>query len=219
MNKTNKLKIGLAEDHILMRQALRVLIEKSNDCQVILEAYNGDEVIQQMQKGLVPDLMILDINMPDKDGYETARFIQNEFPSVRVLVISMYDTEFLLIRLLFAGARGFIKKDSSDSELRKAIKDIMKEGYYLANNPAGRITATWCSHFRDDLLSKRSLTDQETEFLRLTTSEGTYKSIAAIMNIPMRSLDTIRDNLFVRLGVQNRVGLAMYAIKSGLVHI
>ncbi|NML22672.1 response regulator transcription factor [Pseudoflavitalea sp. G-6-1-2] len=219
MNEATILKVGLAEDHTLVRQAFRSLLEKSVEFQVILEAGNGKEVIDQLQKGFIPDLLILDINMPEMDGCETAKFIQVKYPGIRMLVISMHDTETFLIRMLHAGARGFIKKDASETELRTAIKTIMEEGYYYANNPAGRIIATWCSSLRDDLLGKRGLTEQETRFLKLTTSEDTYKSIAAIMNIPMRSLDTIRDNLFLRLGVQNRVGLAMYAIKSGLVYI
>lgn len=219
MNETTILKVGLAEDHTLVRQAFRSLLEKSVEFQVILEAGNGKEVIDQLQKGFIPDLLILDINMPEMDGCETAKFIQAHYPSIRMLVISMHGTEAFLIRLLHAGVRGFIKKDASETELKAAMRTIMEEGYYYANNPAGRLIATWCSSLRNDLLGKRGLTEQETRFLRLTTSEDTYKSIAAIMNIPMRSLDTIRDNLFLRLGVQNRVGLAMYAIRSGLVYI
>ncbi len=99
------------------------------------------------------------------------------------------------------------------------MQTVMREGFYHSNNTAGRITTTYRSPLRDELLGKRTLSDQEIEFLKLITSEATYKAIAAVMCIPMRSLDTIRDNLFIRLGVKNRVGLAMYAIRSGIVHI
>jgi two-component system invasion response regulator UvrY len=219
MQQPSTYTVGIADDHHVMRQGLNLLINSFGGFSVLFESGNGGQVMEQLQGGRVPDLMLLDQNMPEVDGYATARYMHQYYPSSRILILSMYDTDSFLIRLLNAGARGFIKKDADPSELRLAMQTIMREGYYHSNNTAGRITTTYRSPLRDELLGKRTLTDQEIEFLKLITTESTYKAIASIMCIPMRSLDTIRDNLFIRLGVKNRVGLAMYAIRSGIVHI
>lgn len=219
MQQPSTYTVGIADDHHVMRQGLNLLINSFGGFSVLFESGNGGQVMEHLQAGRVPDLMLLDQNMPEVDGYATARYMHQYYPSSRILIVSMYDTDSFLIRLLNAGARGFIKKDADPSELRLAMQTIMREGYYHSNNTAGRITTTYRSPLRDELLGKRTLTDQEIEFLKLIATESTYKAIAAIMCIPMRSLDTIRDNLFIRLGVKNRVGLAMYAIRSGIVHI
>lgn len=219
MEEKNTYSVGIADDHHVMRQGLAMLINSFGGFSVMFESADGAQVMEQLQAGNMPDLMLLDQNMPEIDGHATAKYIRQYYPTIRVLVLSMYDTDSFLIRLLNAGARGFIRKDAEPAELKQAMQTVMRDGFYHSNNTAGRITTTYRSPLRDELLGKRTLSDQEIEFLKLITSEATYKAIAAVMCIPMRSLDTIRDNLFIRLGVKNRVGLAMYAIRSGIVHI
>lgn len=219
METNNIYTVGVVDDHNIMRQGLTMLIHSFGGFNVMFESSDGAQVMEQLQTGNIPDLLLLDQNMPEVDGYSTAKYIRQYYPTIRVLVVSMYDTDSFLIRLLNAGARGFVRKDAEPTELKLAMQTIMREGFYHSNNTAGRITTTYRSPLRDELLGKRTLSDQEIEFLKLITSEATYKAIASIMCIPMRSLDTIRDNLFIRLGVKNRVGLAMYAIRSGIVHI
>lgn len=219
METNNIYTVGVVDDHNIMRQGLALLIHSFGGFSVMFESSDGAQVMEQLQTGNIPDLLLLDQNMPEVDGYATAKYIRQYYPAIRILVVSMYDTDSFLIRLLNAGARGFVRKDAEPTELKLAMQTIMREGFYHSNNTAGRITTTYRSPLRDELLGKRTLSDQEIEFLKLITSEATYKAIASIMCIPMRSLDTIRDNLFIRLGVKNRVGLAMYAIRSGIVHI
>jgi two-component system, NarL family, invasion response regulator UvrY len=219
METKNTYSVGIADDHHVMRQGLAMLINSFGGFSVMFESADGAQVMEQLQAGNVPDLILLDQNMPEIDGHATAKYIRQYYPTIRVLVLSMYDTDSFLIRLLNAGARGFIRKDAEPAELKQAMQTVIREGFYHSNNTAGRITTTYRSPLRDELLGKRTLSDQEIEFLKLITSEATYKAIAAVMCIPMRSLDTIRDNLFIRLGVKNRVGLAMYAIRSGIVYI
>lgn len=219
METNNTYTVGVVDDHNIMRQGLTMLIQSFGGFNVMFESSDGAQVMEQLQTGNIPDLLLLDQNMPEVDGYSTAKYIRQYYPTIKILVVSMYDTDSFLIRLLNAGARGFVRKDAESTELKLAMQTIMREGFYHSNNTAGRITTTYRSPLRDELLGKRTLSDQEIEFLKLITSEATYKAIASIMCIPMRSLDTIRDNLFIRLGVKNRVGLAMYAIRSGIVHI
>lgn len=211
--------VGIADDHNIMRQGLAMMINSFGGFSVVMEAGDGAEVLKQLDAGNIPDLILLDQNMPEIDGYATAKYLMNNYPGIRVLMFTIYNSDSFLIRLLHAGARGFVRKDADLAELKLAMQTVMEEGFYHSNDTAGRITTTYRSPFRDELLGKRTLTDQEVEFLKLITSEATYKAISSIMSIPMRALDTIRDNLFIRLGVKNRVGLAMYAIRSGIVHI
>jgi len=212
------IKVALADDHILLRSALAALIDSFGDCKVIHQSSNGKELIDWFENGLVPDVAILDLNMPDMDGYETARLIQKNFPAVNVLMLTMYDSELSLIRLLQAGVRGFLKKDIHPSELKFAIHSVMNAGYYYSNHTAGKLANLFrSSEEKKNFLQNLMLTDQELQFLKLACSDLTYKEVAQKMNLNPRSVDNLRDQLFTKLDVKSRVGLAMVAIKNGVV--
>ncbi len=212
--------VALADDHILLRNALASLIDSFGDCKVIHQSNNGKELIEWLENGLVPDVAILDLNMPEMDGYEAARVIQKKFPFVNVLMLTMYDSELSLIRLLQAGVKGFLKKDIHPSELKFAIHSVMNAGYYYSNHTAGKLANLFRSV--DDkkyFLQNMMLSEQELQFLKLACSDLTYKEVAQKMNLNPRSVDNLRDQLFIKLDVKSRVGLAMVAIKNGIVNL
>jgi len=212
------IRVALADDHILLRSALASLIDSFGDCRVIHQSNNGKELLDWFKNGLVPDVAILDLNMPEMDGYETARLIQNKFPAVNVLMLTMYDSELSLIRLLQAGVRGFLKKDIHPSELKFAIHSVMNAGYYYSNHTAGKLANLFrSSDEKKNFLQNLMLTEQELQFLKLACSDLTYKEVAQKMNLNPRSVDNLRDQLFTKLDVKSRVGLAMVAIKNGVV--
>jgi DNA-binding NarL/FixJ family response regulator len=212
------IRVALADDHILLRSALASLIDSFGDCKVIHQSNNGKELLDWFKNGLVPDVAILDLNMPEMDGYETARLIQNKFPAVNVLMLTMYDSELSLIRLLQAGVRGFLKKDIHPSELKFAIHSVMNAGYYYSNHTAGKLANLFrSSDEKRNFLQNLMLTEQELQFLKLACSDLTYKEVAQKMNLNPRSVDNLRDQLFTKLDVKSRVGLAMIAIKNGVV--
>ncbi|NBO58990.1 MAG: DNA-binding response regulator [Chitinophagia bacterium] len=190
--KKEMIKVIMADDHILLRNALASLIDKSDSCKVIAEASNGKELIDAIQKDNYPDIAILDLNMPVMDGHETAQYLQKHHPKIKVLMLTMYDSELVLIRLLKAGVKGFMKKDIHPKEL---------------------------IHADTPILEKITLSDAEVEFLKHVCSEQTYKEIAFDLGMNPRAIDGMRDNLFNRLDVKSRVGLAMYAIRHGIVPI
>src|SRR5580704_6426316 len=138
-NKQSTIKIGLVDDHILIRDALATVINNFENCMVNLLAIHGLEMIEQLSTGNIPDLIILDLNMPQMDGYETAKWLQNNCPKTPVLILTMYDSEFALIRLLKFGVRGFLKKDIHPKELQFAIESTMTNGYYYSNNSTGKM--------------------------------------------------------------------------------
>ena len=218
-NSTN-IKVALADDHVLLRNALATLIDNFGNCKVIHESNNGKELIDYLQKGCLPDVAIIDLNMPAMDGYETAKFLQENYPTIQVLMLTMYDAELSLIRLLQAGVKGFLKKDVHPSELKFAIQSVVQAGYYYSNHTTGKLV----NLFRNNTANKNNLqnlmlSDQELQFLKLACSDFTYKEVAQKMGLNPRSVDNLRDQLFIKLDVKSRVGLAMVAIKNGIVNI
>ncbi|HEY2722325.1 MAG TPA: response regulator transcription factor [Chitinophagaceae bacterium] len=219
MEKLNSyIKVALADDHVLLRNALASLIDNFGDCRVVNQSNDGKELIESLKNGAIPDVIILDLNMPEMDGYESAKFIQKNFPQVHVLMLTMYDSELSLIRLLQAGVKGFLKKDIHPSELKFAIHSVVNTGYYYSNSTTNKLANLFRSgNEKRSSLQNTMLTEQELEFLKLTSSDLTYKEIAQKMNLNPRSVDNLRDQLFIKLDVKSRVGLAMVAIKNGIV--
>jgi len=220
MEKEAVIRVALADDHILLRSALASLIDSFGDCKVIHQSSNGKELIDWFEDGLVPDVAILDLNMPLMNGYEAARLIQKKFPAVNVLMLTMYDSELTLIRLLQSGVKGFLKKDIHPSELKFAIHSVMSAGYYYSNHTAGKLANLFRSvDEKKNSLHNMILSEQELQFLKLACSDLTYKEVAQKMKLNPRSVDNLRDQLFIKLDVKSRVGLAMVALKNGIVTI
>ena len=214
------IKIGLADDHVLLRDALATLIDGFGNCQVILQASNGEQLIEKIRAGQVPDVLILDLNMPKLSGWEVANWIHENHPEMRVLMLTMYDSELSLIRLLQAGVKGFLKKDIHPDELRQAIQTVMDTGYYYSNYTSSRIAQLFRVNEEGKMvLQKNMLSEQELSFLKLACSELTYKEVAQEMGLNPRAVDGLRDQLFVKLDIKSRVGLAIFAIRHGIVSI
>lgn len=212
------IKIAMVDDHILLRDALATVIDQFENCKVILLAANGKELLDRLQPDNLPDLIMLDLNMPELDGFETAKYLRIHYPEIYVLVLTMYDSEITLLRLLQAGARGFLKKDIHPGELKVAIQSVMIAGYFYSNNSAGKLVNLFkkerSAGGQTDWLG---MSDNELKFLKLASTDLTYKEIAAVMEVSPRTIDNYRDSLFLKLNVKSRVGLAIYAIKSGIV--
>lgn len=220
MNNTieSTIKVALVDDHSLLRNALANLIDSFGECRVIGQLNNGKELIEAITSGVIPDIIILDVNMPETDGFESAEWLSKNHPDIRVLMLTMFDSEVSLLRLLQLGVRGFLKKDIEPSELKFAIQSVASTGYYYSNHTTGRIV----NFFRNTgggTFQTPMLTDQELVFLRYLCSDMTYKEIAHRMELNPRSVDTLRDHLFVKLDVRSRVGLVMVAMRHGLVGI
>jgi two-component system, NarL family, invasion response regulator UvrY len=210
------IKVALCDDHNLLRTALASLIESFENCKVIYHFSNGRDLIERMHTGQIPDIIILDLNMPILDGQETAKWVHEHYPQVHILMLTMYNTELTMIRLLQVGVRGFLKKDVHPSELKFAITSVMHSGYYYSNNTTGKLVNLFRKAGENTQLHKNMLTELEIRFLKLTCTELTYKEIAEEMNLNPRSIDNMRDNLFTKLDVKSRVGLAMYSVKHGI---
>jgi DNA-binding NarL/FixJ family response regulator len=213
-------KIALADDHTLLRKGVANLVQNFGYT-VVLESDNGRELTESIAKGNIPDLVLLDINMPEKDGYETSLWLKENYPDIKVLALSMYDDETAIIRMLKNGVRGYILKDAEPAELRTAIESVFNKGFYYSEMVTGRLMRT-ITDMEDEGNNTRkilNLTERETDFLKLACSEMTYKEIAAEMHLSPRTIDGYRDTLFEKLNIKTRTGLAIYAIKNGIVKI
>lgn len=214
----NTITLGMADDHVLLRNALASLINSFENCKVIYEADNGAELISKIQAGTCPDIILLDLNMPVMDGFETAVWLRDHASQIHVLMLTMYDSELTLIRLLQAGVKGFLKKDIAPGDLHFAIKSVMQSGYYYSTETAGRLANLFRhSSKHNPRLQNAVLEDIEIQFLKLACTDLTYKEIAYRMGITPRVIDSLRDQLFLKLDVKSRVGLAMIAIRNGIV--
>ena len=214
MNNT----IIMADDHVLLRDALASLINSFPQFSVIKVAANGAELIQIIQDGDVPNIVLLDLNMPKMDGFETASWLKVHHPDIRILVLTMYDSEIALIRLLQVGVRGFLKKDIHPLELRNALIAVSENGYYYSHQTTGKLGSLFQkTNDSKSPIEKSFLNEVEITFIKYACSEMTYKEIAMKMNLTPRVIDNYRDSLFDKLDVKSRVGLAIYAVKNGVV--
>ncbi len=207
-------KLILADDHILLRDALTNLINNFEEFTVIARAGDGTEIIQEIENGCKPDIVLMDLNMPNMDGYETAKWLTQNHPEIKIVILTMYDTEIALIRLLQAGVNGFLKKDIHPAELKNALLTVATGEYYYSNHTTFKIASLFRNH---STLEKSILNETEINFLKLASTDMTYKEIAQAMRLTPRNIDAYRDSLFTKLNVKSRVGMAIYAIKNGIV--
>lgn len=212
--------IALADDHSLLRIGLAQLVESLGNT-ILFEADNGKELLDKLDKKNLPDVVLMDINMPEMDGFQTTQWLKQNHPDVKVLALSMYDNETSIIRMLKCGARGYILKDSEPAELKAAIHAVMEKGFYYSELVSGKLmhAINKMDDEGEGLKSLVPLNDRETDFLKYSCTELTYKEIADKMFVSPRTIDGYRDALFEKLHVKTRVGLVMYAIKNGIVTV
>lgn len=212
--------IILIDDHRLLRNGLAEVM-KGEGHNIIFEANNGKEFISLLDNNNLPDLVLMDINMPEMDGFETTYWLKQHQPSVAVLALSMYDNEISIIRMLKSGAKGYILKDSDPAELRAAINEILTKGFYYSELVSSKLMGAInkLDNPKEGLKNLVPISDRELDFLKLASSELTYKEIATKMFVSPRTIDGYRDALFEKLNIKTRVGLVMYSIKNGIVNL
>ena len=217
-------KIAMIDDHNLLRSGLANIINRFPGFEVVLQAVGGRDFIEKIQKTQeTVDIVLLDIHMTGMNGYDTAAWIRENLPEVKILVLSMLDSDYAFIRMLNLGARGFMIKDSHPDQFFKALTDIRDRGIYmneiLSPKMADRLNRDYTQTIDEAPEKVPPLTEKETIFLRLVCTEMTYREIAAEMAVSPRTADGYRDTLFHKLGVSTRVGMVMYAIKNGIVMV
>jgi DNA-binding NarL/FixJ family response regulator len=210
-----KISIGIVDDHQLFLKSLSLMLQSFNNYDVVIEAANGKDLQEKMSdKKKVPEIMLIDVNMPVMDGIATAAWINQNFRSVKLVALSQNDGDKTIIGMIKAGCCAYLLKDTHPNELEKALNEIHTKGFYNAD--VSNINYRRLLQFEKDTLN---ITDKEKAFLQYACSDLTYKQIAMQMNLSERTIDGYRESLFHKLNVQSRVGLALEAIRRELVSL
>lgn len=211
---SNNICIAVADDHMLFRKGVIELVSGFEGMEVVTEACDGQELIENIQKGdIMPDVCLLDIRMPRLNGYEALPMLRSKWKDMRILVLSMHDHDYSVISMLRMGAAGFINKDVSPDILQHAITTAYQTGYYHSDIEP-RMFASLAYQGKKDVvqLSRRELT-----FLNYCCSDMTYEEIARKLDISVRTVDGYRENLFRKFNIHSRAGLVVFAMQSGLI--
>lgn len=216
LSKMNKIKIALVDDHVILRKSLGILIRMLSGFEIVLEAGNGREMINQLKVNPLPDIILLDITMPVMDGVETAWWLKIHHPEIKVLALTMIKNDFIIIRMLKNGARGYILKDCEPNELKAALIQVYKNGFYYNELITPKMKL---KEGQDGSFPKIMFSEPELIFLRWACTEKSHKEIAEEMKVSPRTIDGYRDSLFKKLQVNSRMGIALYAIKNELVQL
>jgi DNA-binding NarL/FixJ family response regulator len=209
----SKINIGLVDDHQLFSKSLSLLLSSFKNIKVVFDAVNGKNLQEKIAAStIIPDIMLIDVSMPVMDGPQTTEWLHHAYPKIRLVALSMDDKEYTVIKMLKAGCCAYLFKDIHPKELEKALREVHRVGYY---NPA--ISSQKLVDESEEI--DPHFSEREIEFLKLSSSDCTYKEVAIQMNLSERSVDGYRETLFRKLSVQSRTGMALEAIRRGLVKL
>ena len=211
----NKIDIIIVDDHVLFSQALNGLVSNFDEFNVVTVLNNGKELVDYFSKeNKQPQIVLMDIKMPIMNGIEATQWLKDNKPEIKVLALSMEADEDTILKMLRAGAKGYLLKDIHPSVLQHALKEVDASGFYYTEN----VTNTLLNSINNKEKSIAiQLKDRELEFLKLACTERTYREIAEIMFLSPKTVDNYREALFEKLGAKTRIGLVLYAIKEKIV--
>ncbi|XOV68011.1 MAG: response regulator [Fluviicola sp.] len=216
--EADSIKIAVVDDHQLFRKGLINLIHSLDErYEVVIETSNGQELLQILAQENIPDMVIVDIDMPIMNGYELAEKLKNQFPNLPVLALTMHgENESSIIRMIKAGVKGYLSKDIEPEELKSAIQTVASGVFHFNHALSGKLLNMVIT---DNDAKKNLLNDREYEFLKLCCSELTYKEIADRMFLSPKTIDGYRAALFERFETKSRVGLVLLAVKNNWVDL
>ena len=212
------IKVAIADDHKIFRKGVILSLRSFTNIKFVLEAENGDELLNGIAAA-EPDVVLMDLRMPLKDGIETTKVLSKQYPHIHVIVLSMYEDDRFVSLMMENGANGYLLKNAEPQQIRRAIMDVFEKGYYL-NNFVNRILLKK-AHAKQKVIpslnNEITLTDKEKDVLRFICMEFTAQEIAQKMEISPRTVEAIKDRLMERFGSKNTAGLVFFAVKNNLV--
>ena len=211
----SKLRVFVADDHAVLRDGLKALVNAQSDMEIVGEADNG-RVTYERARELMPDVLLMDISMPELSGVQATELLRKECPAIKVLVLTAYKDKGYLDRLLNVGASGFILKLSAADELIGAIRSVADGGIYLDPQMTDRITDGYVrSQFLKGDMRQRELTAREEEVLRLIAQGYSNKEISGQLKIAVKTVESHKANLMQKLELRNRTEIVRYAVRQG----
>lgn len=212
-----KISVGIVDDHQLFLKSLSLMLSGFENFTVAVEALNGKDLQEKMKQiQLLPDIMLIDVNMAVMDGIATASWLSENYPAIKLAALSMNDSDKAIIAMMKAGCCAYLLKDTHPTELEKALNEIDTKGYYNGDASNVNYRRLRKAEKKEESLH---LNDNHKQFLQLACSDLTYKQIACEMNKSERTIDGYREELFQKFKVQSRVGLCLEAIRKDLVKL
>jgi DNA-binding NarL/FixJ family response regulator len=213
-----KLRILLGDDHTLLRNGLRKILQDETDWEVVAEAGDGREAVRQALE-TQPDIAILDIGMPKLNGIEATRQIVRRLPDIRVLILSMHANDAYIMQALKAGAKGYLLKDSADTELIRAVAAVSSGKSYFSPAVSTVMLDDYVRHLAEKGISDRyeSLSEREREIFQLVAEGNSNKEIATLLSVSPTTVETHRAHILQKLGVHNTAELVLFAVRRGVV--
>ena len=209
-----KYSVVIVEDHIILSQALSGLVNGFAKFKVLYICKNGKELITRFKDPKnIPDIVLMDINMPIMNGIETTAVLKEEYPDVKVLALSVEEDEHTILKMLRSGAKGYLLKDTEKSILENALIQVQETGYYHTKDVTNLLLNSLNPKKEDSIVLK----NREIEFIKYACTEKTYKEIASEMCLSPKTVEGYRDSIFEKLNLKNRTGLVIYAIKNKLL--
>jgi DNA-binding NarL/FixJ family response regulator len=213
-----KLRILLGDDHTLVRNGLRKILQERKDWEVVAEAGNGRDAVREAEEQK-PDVAILDITMPLLNGIEATRQMVRRRPEIRVLILSMHSTEEYVVQALKAGAAGYLLKDSADTELIRAVAALASGKSYFSPAVSRIMLDDYVRHLSERGITDRydSLSEREREIFQLIAEGHSNKEIATMLFLSPTTVDTHRAHILQKLDVHNTAELVLYAVRRGVI--
>lgn len=207
--------LAITDDHRLFTKSFEMMLNSFEKFWVTLEAHSGVELQQKLRSiKRLPDILLLDVSMPDMTGVEIAEWVADNYPGIKIAAVTMNDNDKCILAMLKAGCCSYILKNIHPSELEKALLEIAEKGYYNADTT--NINFRRLIHAQNDEVL---LTERERQFLELACSDDTYKNIAGRMKVAQRTVDGYRDNIFKKFNVESRTGMVLEAVRRGLIRL
>jgi DNA-binding NarL/FixJ family response regulator len=215
---TMQIRVLLADDHKLVRAGIRSLLARLPDVEVIAEASDGREAIQLVEKN-EPQIVLMDLAMPELNGLEATQHLTKTFPNVRVIILSIYADEEHVYQALCAGAAGYLLKGAATEELELAIRSVARGETYLSPPVSRPVINEYIRRTNAGLNSRERLSPRQTQILKLIAEGKTTKQVALALAISVKTVETHRSALMMRVGVRDVAGLVRYAVRIGLVDL
>jgi|SRR5690554_2856578 len=208
--------IAIIEDHNIVRKGIIEIIQSLGDFNFVIESDNGKDFIDKYKQVKVqPEICIIDIRMPEMDGFQLVKYIKENFPNLKTLILTTYNEEYYLIRMIKLGVNGYLLKNCHPEELKKALIAISENSYYYNNIFSKRLKEMVTTNF----IRLPNITNNEKSFLKICGEDLTYSQIAEKLNKSQRSIEGYRDNLFRKFEVNNRASLVLLAVKMGIIKL
>ena len=216
----NKIRVILADDHAILREGIRSLLQRTGEIEVVAEAEDGEMAIALAEQ-MLPDVVLMDIAMPRLNGLEATKQIKQGFPQIKVLILTVHDTSQYLSQMLQAGVSGYVVKTASGTELISAIKAVYQGNVYLYPSIARMLVGDYMQRVKsgEEKLSYEGLTRRERQVLTYIAEDKRNKEIADLLHISVRTVQSHRTNLMEKLGAHDRTELVKYALRKGIISL